>query len=73
VCAEKSAHWKLCEINTRHWDAVARTAGLLDAQEILSEIAEQTLRAINTVSGQIPKKFPQEVLDKILEGLCRTI
>jgi hypothetical protein len=37
----KDAHWKRREIPPRHWHAVARQAGLNDADRILHELARQ--------------------------------
>jgi len=65
----KNAHWKLCEIKPRHWDAIARMAGLDGATGLLEEIAAQTPAAIAGAHNGIPKGFPQHVLDKILDGL----
>ncbi|MBI4625424.1 MAG: type II toxin-antitoxin system HipA family toxin [Verrucomicrobia bacterium] len=68
----KNAHWKLGEIKARHWDAVARAAGLGSAGPLLQEIATQMPRAIESVNRQIPPKFPAAVHDKIFTGLQRT-
>jgi len=67
----KNAHWKLSEIKPRHWHAPARAAGLADATELLAEITAQTPAAIAEAHRQVPKDFPQEVLEKILEGTSR--
>jgi len=67
----KNPHWKLTEIKPRHWDAVARLAGLGDAEPLLSEIVRDTPEAIATVARQIPDNFPAIVQDKIFEGLQR--
>jgi serine/threonine-protein kinase HipA len=68
----KNAHWKLSEIKARHWDAVARAAGLGNATSLLQEIATQTPRVIESVNRQIPARFPATVQDKIFDGLQRT-
>lgn len=65
----KNAHWKLSEIKARHWDAVARTAGLGSAASLLQEIATQTPRAIESVNRHIPVNFPAAIHDQIFEGL----
>ena len=67
----KNAHWKLSEIKPRHWDAAARAAGLGGATGLLEEIAAQTPAAIAEAHRQVPGEFPQEVLEKILEGASR--
>jgi serine/threonine-protein kinase HipA len=67
----KNAHWKLSEIKPRHWHPAVRAAGLADATELLDEIAAQTPSAIAEAHRQAPKNFPQDVLEKILEGATR--
>jgi serine/threonine-protein kinase HipA len=68
----KNARWKLTEIKARHWDAVTRAAGLGSAAPLLEEIASETPRAIEGVSGQIPKKFPLEMAERIFKGIRET-
>jgi serine/threonine-protein kinase HipA len=65
----KNAHWKLNEIKARHWNAVARQAGLGDATVLLAETAEQTTQVIENVGRQIPRGFPSRVQDRIFAGL----
>jgi serine/threonine-protein kinase HipA len=67
----KNAHWKLDEIQPRHWDSVTRLAGLGDATAILQELATSTREVIETVNGELPSKFPASIADKIFDGLRR--
>jgi serine/threonine-protein kinase HipA len=67
----KNAHWKLDEIQPRHWDSVSRSAGLGDATAILQELATHTPQVIETVNRELPSKFPASISDKIFEGLLR--
>jgi serine/threonine-protein kinase HipA len=64
-----NAHWKLSEIKARHWDAVARAAGLGGAAELLREIGAQVPGVIERVGREVPRGFPAEVRDKIFAGL----
>ena len=68
----KNAHWKLREIKPRHWDAVAKQAGLKNAADLLGELLQATPQAIETVGNQIPSEFPARVRDRIFEGLKRS-
>jgi serine/threonine-protein kinase HipA len=65
----KNAHWKLSDIRPRHWDAVAKQAGLSDADRILHELAQQAPRVVTQVASHIPPGFPAQVSDTILRGL----
>ena len=67
----KNAHWKLSEIQPRHWDAVSRFAGLGDATTLLQEVATQTPDVIEAVNRELPAKFPALVQDRIFRGLER--
>jgi serine/threonine-protein kinase HipA len=67
----KNAHWKLDEIQPRHWDSVTRLAGLGDATAILQELATSTREVIETVNRELPSKFPASIADKIFDGLRR--
>jgi len=68
----KNAHWKLSEIKTRHWDTIARTAGLGTADMLLAEVVAQVPQVIESATRQMPRGFPATVQDKILEGLRKT-
>lgn len=65
----RNAHWKLTEIKARHWDSVARDAGLGDANDLLAETAGQVGKVIAEVVPQLPRGFPSRVADRIFSGL----
>jgi serine/threonine-protein kinase HipA len=65
----QNAHWKLSEIQPRHWDAVTRSAGLGSAVPLLEEIAAETPPVIERVVRQIPRKFPLEMVETIFQGI----
>lgn len=69
----KNAHWKLSEIKPRHWDAVARAAGLGSAAPLINQFVEKTPRAVETINSMIPAGFPASVQDKILGGLQQMV
>jgi serine/threonine-protein kinase HipA len=68
----KNVHWKLSEIRPRHWDAVARQAGLSDATRFVQELVQETPRVIAHVAKQVPPGFPTRVSDTILHGLQKS-
>lgn len=65
----RNAHWKLKDILPRHWEAVARTAGLGDATALVAEVAAQTPQVIADVSRRLPRGFPGRVSDRIFAGM----
>lgn len=67
----RNAHWKLKEIKPGHWDGVTKMAGLGGAAPLLHEIATAADDAIESVSRELPPKFPAIVRDRIFEGVVR--
>ena len=65
----KNAHWRLSDIQPRHWDAVAKQAGLGDAAALRAEIAESVQGVVANVTAQLPKGFPAHVAEAIFNGL----
>lgn len=65
----KSAHWKIAEILPRHWDAVARLAGLGTAQTLREELIEALPAVLDQVASQLPPAFPGQVADRIFAGM----
>ncbi|MGH8017821.1 MAG: type II toxin-antitoxin system HipA family toxin [Opitutaceae bacterium] len=67
----KNPHWKLAEIEPRHWDAVTRAAGLGEARPILVDLAERTPGVLETAATGLPKNFPEHVRDRIFAGVSK--
>lgn len=69
----QNAHWKLKEIEPRHWGAVTKMAGLGDAAPLLHEITTTASDAMETVARDLPPRFPAVVRDRIFEGVTRSV
>ncbi len=65
----KNAHWKINEIKARHWDAVAKLAGLGDARAMVGELIEKTPAVLTSAAKELPGKFPAHVSDRIFAGV----
>lgn len=65
----QNPHWKIAEILPRHWDAVARLAGLGTAQALCEELTETLPGVLDQVASQLPPGFPAQVADSIFTGL----
>jgi len=65
----KNAHWKLKDIQPRHWQRVARTAGLRDAGELIDEVIAQVPIALKKAGDALPKGFPGRISEKIFSGI----
>jgi serine/threonine-protein kinase HipA len=56
----KNPHWKLSEINARHWIETAKRCGIAD-------IVSRTPAVIERVGAAIPQTFPAQIADTILD------
>jgi serine/threonine-protein kinase HipA len=65
----KNAHWKLKEIQPRHWKGVAREAGLKDADGLIDEVIAQVPAVLTNVGATLPKGFPGHISEKIFAGM----
>lgn len=65
----KNPHWKLREIQPRHWTTLTRLAGMGPADALLAELASQVPSVIAAVSAALPPAFPAHVSDAIFNGL----
>jgi serine/threonine-protein kinase HipA len=64
----KNTHYHLARILRRHWDNVAKLAGIQDASEIIAEVISAAPSAISKVQSRLPKEFPAYIADKIFAG-----
>lgn len=67
-----NAHYRLAEIQRRHWNAVARRAGIgRDFEPHIQALIERTPGAIAEVAAALPPDFPAAVAEPVFEGLQR--
>ena len=64
-----NAHWKLKDLRPRPWSAVAKQAGLGNADTLIHEILSLVPSAVSSAGHLLPKKFPAHVSDKIFSGI----
>jgi serine/threonine-protein kinase HipA len=66
----KNAHYRLHEIQRRHFNEVARRSGVgADAEPLINELVDSLPQVIASVNAGLPGDFPAEVSDPILQGL----
>lgn len=67
----KSPHWKMREIQPRHWHALARRYGVasMGAESPFEQVIGQTPVVIERIQGLLPADFPASVSEPILTGL----
>jgi serine/threonine-protein kinase HipA len=63
-------HYRLAEIQRRHWNEVAKSNALgPDFEPVIQEFVDKTPAVIESVGSQLPEDFPAEVADRIFQGL----
>jgi serine/threonine-protein kinase HipA len=69
----KNAHYLISEIHRRHWVAQGQRVMLAteDAEGMIDTLTGMTEAVIENVAAQLPNGFPQDVSDKIFEGMRR--
>lgn len=70
----KNAHWKMQDIQRRHWEALGARHGVVtEAGQpvglVIDELVAQTPRVMDAVRAQLPGDFPMQLVDSILDGL----
>lgn len=68
----KSAHWGLADIQARHWDGVAKLAGLGDARALCDELLAELPEVLRTVESELQKDFPAALAQAIFDGMKST-
>lgn len=66
----RNTHYLMKDIQRRHFNAMAAQCGVGESAEpLIEEILRLTPAVTQTVERNLPKAFPQRVLDTVLQGL----
>lgn len=70
----KNAHWKMSDIQRRHWLAVGTRHGVVTAsgqpvEALLDDLIARTPEVIDQVRRKLPEGFPLALTNSILQGL----
>ena len=70
----KNVHWKMREIQRRHWLAVGDRNGVVtpeghSARFVIDDLVARTPQVVQAVRTRLPKGFPELLTDSILGGL----
>ncbi len=69
----KSKHYRLKNIQRRHFNATAAQCGVGEtAESLIADILAATPAVVSSVQKDLPGEFPQRVLDAILQGLMKS-
>ncbi len=63
-------HYKLAEIERRHFNATAQRCGLgTNMEPIIADVIDKTPSVIESVGAKLPRGFPEDVFDSVTTGL----
>ncbi|MGB3275219.1 MAG: type II toxin-antitoxin system HipA family toxin [Castellaniella sp.] len=70
----KNPHWRMRDIQCRHWLAVGERHGVIsadggDVRSVVDDLVARTPDALDTVQARLPRDFPPALADCILKGL----
>ena len=65
----KNRHYLWDGIRARHWIETARRCGIADMEAIIADLVSRTPAVIEQVQSAIPKGFPAQIADTILDGV----
>ncbi|MBI2393987.1 MAG: hypothetical protein HYV09_30735 [Deltaproteobacteria bacterium] len=66
-------HYRIEEIDRRHFNATARLCGLgTDMDGIIEEVVSNTPRVIDEVAAALPSGFPKAVFEAVTKGLKKS-
>lgn len=65
----KNAHWKLVELQPRHWAMLAAQSGVPDAFDAMTTLVDESRDALAQVRRELPAGFPMRVWTKIEQGV----
>ena len=69
----QNPHWKMRDIQARHWAALAQRYGIGVAEgsgrAVVQTVARDTAAALAAVQRQLPAKFPAHVYESVVSGI----
>lgn len=65
----KRAHYRINEIQPRHWKELARRTGVPGLWERMRSHVASALPALDRLEGELPRAFPERVFTAIREGV----
>ena len=67
----RNAHYLIAEIQTRHWQALAKACGVPSVWGLMRDMASSVEDAIASVMVQLPRKYPEALAESIFDGELR--
>ena len=64
----KTAHYKLSEIQSRHWETLAQRSAVEGAWDAMLGMAHRLDAALSAVEQRLPANFPQALAQAVVQG-----
>ena len=65
----ETPHYKLSEIQYRHWETLAQRSGVADAWPAMLSLTQRLDTALTAVEQRLPPDFPMEMVHAIFQGV----
>jgi serine/threonine-protein kinase HipA len=65
----KSPHYKLSEIQPRHWQQLAIKSGARDAWPAMMDMVSSAVEAAERALKELPPGFPAQIANAVLSGV----
>ena len=65
-------HYRVEEIQRRHFEQTARRCGVDNMTEIVIEVVERTPSVVDAVASRLPSDFPPDLFDNVAGGLRKS-
>jgi serine/threonine-protein kinase HipA len=70
----KNAHYKMAEVQRRHWNQMAKDNALgEDFEPVIQKFISMAPQALETVASRLPRDFPTAVSEPIFKGVRRQL
>ena len=69
--AGRNRHYRLQEIQSRHWRDLAERVGGADLWQRALALVDKAPAAFDGIAADLPRDFPQAVFDRIQAGVDR--
>jgi serine/threonine-protein kinase HipA len=65
----KTAHYKLSEIQYRHWETLAKRSGVEGAWDAMQNMTQRLDAALTAVEKRLPADFPMALANAVFQGV----
>jgi len=68
----QNRHYRWRDIQARHWVETAKRCGFSKMKDVMAELIAQTPKVVEQSATRLPRKFPSQIAESILDGTAAT-